>query len=181
MPAGQLSCYSRGTMTPLALQSPAPSIIIRPVRLTDSEPLHAACWPSRPFAAVYNLVSRSLRNAADGRGLGVVALDETGAPQGYGQVALWPSCAEISDLMVAEAARGQGLGTAIIQHLVREAVRMHAPAVEIGVALANPRALALYRRLGFVDSHTVMLNLGLGKEPVLFLRLDLPRHQLPDG
>ncbi|NWG18434.1 MAG: GNAT family N-acetyltransferase [Chloroflexi bacterium] len=161
-------------MIPLALQLPAPSIPIRPVRLTDSEPLHATCWPNRPFTSVYNLVSHALQNAADGRGLGVVVLDDTGAPLGYGQMALWPSCAEISDLMIAQTARGQGYGTAIIQYLVQAAAQMHAQVIEIGVALTNPRALALYRRLGFVDSHTVMLNLGQGKEPVLFLRLDLP-------
>lgn len=166
--------------TPLALQSPDPAICVRAVRLTDSETLHARCWPARPFAAVYNLLSRSVRNASDGRGLGLVLLDEAGEAQGYGQVAMWPTCAEISDLVVTEAHRSRGYGTALIQHLTREAARLKAPAVEIGAALSNPRAVALYRRLGFEDSHTIMLNLGIGKETVLFLRLELNGREV-DG
>ncbi|MBI5667200.1 MAG: GNAT family N-acetyltransferase [Chloroflexi bacterium] len=164
--------------TLLALHSPDPAVMVRPVRLTDAEPLHARCWPSRPFAAVYNLLSRTIRNAADGRGLGLVVLDDEGEVQGYGQTALWPTCAEISDLVVTEAYRGRGFGTALIQHLAREAARLQAPAIEIGAALSNPRALALYRRLGFEDSHTLMLNVGQGKEAVLFLRLELRGRRL---
>lgn len=159
--------------TPPALLRPNPNILVRPVRLTDSETLHARCWPARPFVAVYNLLSRSIRNTSDGRGLGLVVLDDGGDVQGYGQMAIWPTCAEISDLVVMEAYRSRGYGTALIQHLTRAAVRLKAPAVEIGAALSNPRAAALYRRLGFEDSHTLILNLGIGKESVLFLRLEL--------
>ncbi len=164
-------------MKPLALQSPATAIRVRPVRLTDAEPLAARCWPYRSFAAVYNLLLRATRSAADGRGLGLVVLDGQNEVQGYGQVALWPTCAEISDLVIADVYRSQGWGTALIQHLTREAVRLHAPAVEIGAAATNPRAAALYRRLGFEDSHTVMLNLGAGQEVVQFLRLELDGRQ----
>ena len=86
---------------------------------------------------------------------------------------MWPSCAEISDMVVVETYRGRGLGTALIQALVRQALKLGADEAEIGAALNNPRAAALYRRLGFEDSHTVLLNLGKGKEHVLFLRLNL--------
>jgi ribosomal protein S18 acetylase RimI-like enzyme len=47
------------------------------------------------------------------------------------------------------------------QHGLRE--------VEIGAADSNPRALALYRRLGFRDSRRVLLELGSGPELVLYL------------
>ena len=53
--------------------------------------------------------------------------------------------------------------------------------IEIGAAMSNPRAVALYRRLGFEDSHTMMLNLGKGKEKVLFLRLVLHPQPLPEA
>jgi ribosomal protein S18 acetylase RimI-like enzyme len=158
---------------PLALQPPNTLATIRPVRLADAEALREHCWPERPFAAVYQLVMRARQNALQGRGLGVVVVDETNAIKGYGQLTLWPGCAEISDLVVAAPNRGQGIGTAMIQYLVRAAREMHVPCVEIGAALSNPGAVALYRRLGFVDDHTVWLNLGDGKEPVLFLRLSL--------
>ena len=167
-------------MIPLALQPPRSTISIRPVRLTDSETLYNRCWPHRPFAGVYNLISRMTRLAHDERGLGLVVLDDCGEVQGYGQMAMWPTCAEISDLIITEAYRSHGFGTALIQHLTREAVRLQAPAVEIGAALSNPRATQLYRRMGFEDSHTLMLNLGQGKEAVLFLRLELRGKKL-DG
>jgi ribosomal protein S18 acetylase RimI-like enzyme len=148
---------------------------MRPVRLSDAELLRDHCWPERPFAAVYQLVMRARQNALQGRGVGVVVVSGGNVIRGYGQLTLWPGCAEISDLVVAVAYRGQGVGTAIIQYLARAAREMHVSCVEIGAALSNTGAVALYRRLGFADDHTVWLNLGEGKEPVLFLRLNLER------
>jgi ribosomal protein S18 acetylase RimI-like enzyme len=123
--------------------------------------------------AVHNLVRRVQQCSREKRGMGVVAVDPDGYVCGYGQVVMWPTCAEISDMIVAEDYRGQGLGTAIIQTLVQEAIRMGADEVEIGAAESNPRATSLYRRLGFEDSHTILLNLDDGKERVTFLRLSL--------
>jgi ribosomal protein S18 acetylase RimI-like enzyme len=158
---------------PLALQPPDSFVTIRPVRIADAETLQERCWPERPYAAVYQLVLRARQNALQGRGLGAVTVDDDGQLVGYGQLTLWPGCAEISDLVVVASYRGRGLGTAMIQYLVRAAREMHVGCVEIGAALSNEGAVALYRRLGFVDDHTVWLNLGVGKEPVLFLRLSL--------
>jgi ribosomal protein S18 acetylase RimI-like enzyme len=94
--------------------------------------------------------------------------------QGFGQMTLWPRGGEISDLVVGSCYRRRGLGTAIIQYLVQVAREMYASSVEIGVAMDNTAALALYRRLGFTDDYTVMLNLGNGPEPVIYLQLELP-------
>jgi ribosomal-protein-alanine N-acetyltransferase len=148
---------------------------MRPVRLSDAELLRDHCWPERSFAAVYQLVLRARQNALQGRGVGVVVADGATGIKGYGQLTLWPGCAEISDLVVAAAYRGQGIGTAMIQYLARAAREMHVSCVEIGATLSNTGAVALYRRLGFEDDHTVWLNLGEGKELVLFLRLNLER------
>jgi len=158
---------------PLALQPPPESVLMRPVRATDTDRLRANCWPNRTFLTIYNLVQRTVRNAADERGLGIVVVGTDDTPLAYGQFTLWPTCAEISDLVVAEPLRGQGVGTAMIQMLVKRARAMGANAFEIGVALDNPRAAMLYRRLGFEDSHTLMMDLERGKEKILFLRLDI--------
>ena len=45
--------------------------------------------------------------------------------------------------------------------------------VEIGVALSNPRAMALYQRLGFVEDRVINLDLGSGAEPVMYLKIAL--------
>lgn len=158
---------------PLALHPPNPQVSIRPVRLSDSSSLATNCWPNRPFAAVYELAQRAEQAAADGRGLGVVVLGLDGTAQGYGQFFNYPTCGEISDMIVARRYQGMGYGTAIIQTLARAARAMGVRELEIGAALSNPRAAALYRRLGFEDSHTLLLDLGSGKEQVIFLRLSL--------
>jgi GNAT superfamily N-acetyltransferase len=164
---------------PLAFHPPDPTIAMRPVRLMDTDSLSTDCWPDRSFTAIYNLVGRITRSQADGRGLGLVVPGENDNVCGYGQLLLWPSCAEISDMVVIEPYRGRGYGTAIIQALVREAVKLGAEEAEIGASVDNPRAAALYRRLGFEDSHTVHVNVGGGKEHILYLRLNLRNVRLP--
>jgi Acetyltransferases len=159
---------------PMALRTPNPAITIRPVRAGDTPGLRAACWPERDFETVYRFVMRARQTAAQGRGLGVTALDDAGAVAGYGQFTLWPRCGEISDLIVTPDCRGRGIGTAIIQYLTRAAREMGAGCVEIGVQAHNASALALYRRLGFKDSYTREMDLGSGLEPIIYLRLKLP-------
>jgi ribosomal protein S18 acetylase RimI-like enzyme len=146
---------------------------MRPVRLSDTNSLAANCWPQRSFALVYDLVQRAEQAAAEGRGLGVVVTGQDATVRGYGQFLNYPTCGEISDMVVAHSYQGLGYGTAIIQTLARAARAMGVQELEIGAALSNPRAAALYRRLGFEDSHSLMLDLGNGKERVIFLRLNL--------
>jgi ribosomal protein S18 acetylase RimI-like enzyme len=159
---------------PQALRAPDPAVVMRPVRVGDTPALRAACWPERDFETVYRFIMRARQAAAQGRGLGVTALDGEGQVTGYGQVTQWPRCAEISDLIVAPSRRGAGIGTALIQYLTRAARERQATCVEIGVQRDNTGALALYRRLGFKDSLTRELDLGHGPEEVLYLRLKLP-------
>lgn len=158
---------------PPALRSPDPALHIRPVRLSDAAALRAALWPERDFEEVYLFIRRAGAAASQGRGLGALVEGPDETALGYGQVTLWPRCAEISDLMVAEARRDQGLGTALIQYLTRAAREMQAECIEIGGALTNPRAIALYRRMGFRDSRTVRVMTRTGPEDVLYLRIKL--------
>lgn len=159
--------------TPLALQAPTAAARFRPARPADLDALHAACWPDQPRERVARLLDRARRIASDGRGLGVVALRD-GHIIGYGQVMLWARCAEISDLMITPAQRGGGTGTALIQYLCRVARDLHTGCIEIGAETGNTRALALYRRLGFVDTHTVEIDRDDGDPlTVTYLRLDL--------
>ena len=157
--------------TLLALQPPNPEITIRPARYADVDALRKNCWPERDHDAVYRFIARARQTARDGRGLGAVVVGDAEEAVGYGQFMLWPRCGEISDLIITPSCRGQGMGTALIQYLVRTAQEMHAPCIDIGAALSNPGAVALYRRLGFRDSYRQRMNLGNGDEEVLYLRL----------
>jgi ribosomal protein S18 acetylase RimI-like enzyme len=143
---------------PPALSHPDPMVKIRPVRLHDVTSLQATCWPDKPSRWVYTMVSRARQQALQGRGLGIVVMGNTDHQttlQAYGQLTLWLRAAEISDLIVAPAQRDQGIGTAMIQYLVRAAREMQARRVEIGAEIENTRALALYRRLGFQPAHRI--------------------------
>jgi ribosomal protein S18 acetylase RimI-like enzyme len=156
---------------PLALRPPDPAVRLRRARLTDAEALRRACWPERSFGSVYQLLSRAQQHYGLNRGAGFVLLTADEQPIGFGQFTVWPTCTEISDLIVAEACQGRGLGTALIQHIAQEARRSGMTVLEIGSALDNPRALALYRRLGFVESHTIHLRDGI--ETIQYLRLEI--------
>jgi ribosomal protein S18 acetylase RimI-like enzyme len=159
---------------PNALKPPDPTVKIRPVRRIDVPVLHEVCWPDRPVTYVNQLVQRARQIAMHSRGLGVVLVgDAPDSVLGYGQLTLWPHGGEISDLVITSDHRGRGLGTTLIQYLVQAAREMRVSSVEIGVAYANTGALALYRRLGFNDDYSVMIDLGRGPEPVLYLRLDI--------
>ncbi|MFG3348979.1 GNAT family N-acetyltransferase [Streptomyces sp. NPDC048018] len=83
-----------------------------------------------------------------------------GLPAGNGQIR-WDGCAapevraalgdcpELNGLDVREELRGQGIGTALIraaEELSRERGKTH---LGLGVAPDNPRAAALYARLGY--------------------------------
>jgi len=57
--------------------------------------------------------------------------------------------AEILTLAVAPAARGKGLGRALLQAAIRKAQSLGADTVFLEVGADNPAALALYAGLGF--------------------------------
>lgn len=169
--------YTRHMITvnlPIALRPPNPAVPLRPVQLADAEALRSYCWPNRSLLSIHNLLRRTRRSQQDGRGLGLVLIDEHDKALGYGQFTLWPTCAELSEIVIAEPLRGQGLGTTLIQALVQKAGDYSAISFEIGVTASNTRAAELYKRLGFVYSHSLMVDLERGREKVLFLRLDKP-------
>lgn len=139
----------------------------------DAAALQRACWPEWPATAVRDFLERLNASAARGRGYATAALCE-GAHIGFGQLTLWRDAAEIGDLIVTPARRGQGIGTAIIAHLADKARAWGITRLEIGAALSNPRALALYKRLGFAPQRVIDISLNGGApEPVVYLAMAL--------
>lgn len=145
---------------------------LRNLRITDAESLRDTCWPTASLDAVHEMLERVLKMMEQGRGLGVVATVNDCAI-GTVQLTKWPQVAEISDLIVTENLRKRGIGTALIRHLIEQSRSWHMPAVEIGSALSNTGALALYQRLGFVEDRRLELNLGHGPEMVIYLKMAL--------
>lgn len=161
---------------PKALGLPNTQFSIRPVCIGDAPILKSCLWNERSLEDVEGFIQRILTFRDNQRGIGIVVLDENNASLpivAYGQLMQWLQCVEISDLLVHSQYRGHGIGTAMIQYLIQFVLSQHKECVELGVAESNPRALALYRRLGFCDSYILQLDLGQGNEPVIYLRLDL--------
>jgi ribosomal protein S18 acetylase RimI-like enzyme len=148
---------------------------LRQVTLNDAAQLQESCWPNWSIEAVRDLLQRVEGISRRNRGLGIVAYNEADI-LGYGQLTVWPRTTEISDLIVTPGYRSHGIGTAIILHLIDKVRAWHLPQVEIGVALNNPRALALYQRLGFQEDRIINLDLGHGVEPVMYLTMSVTQE-----
>ena len=145
------------------------SVSVRPLLIEDAPPLQSTCWPALSAEAVYERVARALGLARRGKVWPLVGLYSEKVV-GFGQLARYSNIVEISDLVVGHGWQSQGVGTAIIQHLLDMAREAGFGRVEVGVAEANTRAYSLYQRLGFtrLESH-LLLDLGNGPEPVLYL------------
>jgi ribosomal-protein-alanine N-acetyltransferase len=122
--------------------------------------LHAACFPDAWDAAAITALLATPGTFAfahsDGFVLARVAGDE----------------AEILTLAVAPAARGRGLGRALLQAVIRKVTELGAASLFLEVGTDNPAALALYAGLGFtrVGMRKAYYNGG----DALVLRLPLP-------
>ena len=77
----------------------------------------------------------------------VARLDGTAV--GCGGFALFEDCAEIKRMYVAEAARGRGVGKALLAHIENEARAAGARLLRLETGIHQHAALALYQRAGF--------------------------------
>lgn len=73
---------------------------------------------------------------------------------GYCGLMCVPPLADVQTIAVVPEAEGHGLGTAMLQGMVREAARRGARDVLLEVRADNPRAQELYIRHGFEHIHT---------------------------
>ncbi len=146
------------------------TVNLRPARHRDEARLRVLADPALSPPATW--LGAALARAATGRGAVLVAEGFWhGRPRlvGCGSLTLWSHAAEIADLQVLPGWRGCGVGGALIGALEARAERLGASRVEIGAAVSNPRARALYERLGYVPARTVRMFLPLGEEDVVVL------------
>lgn len=152
------------------------TLVLRPASVDDAKALRERCWPQRTEQAVAIRLASIARRRRQKLAWGLVAV-AGGEVVGYGQVSRWQDGGEISDLIVAPEWREQGIGTMLVRTLAEIAHSEGFPEVEIGAAHSNPRAMALYERLGFEPRRTVQMDFGQGPEPVTYLvmRFDTPQ------
>jgi ribosomal protein S18 acetylase RimI-like enzyme len=145
-----------------------PSLTIRTAVLADAEPLHRTCWPEMTVGFIELRLKDMLRRYERALAWGLV-VEIGGEPVAYGQLDRWTTRGEICNLVVSGDYRGHGIGTALIEEFTTIAVENGISLLEIGAAISNPRALELYKRLGFVEDRRVRLNLDHGEETVIYL------------
>ncbi|WP_330329957.1 GNAT family N-acetyltransferase [Streptomyces sp. NBC_00536] len=127
------------------------------VRVAESEADRAACFAVRTEVFVIEQsVPESLEyDAYDADAVHVLAVGP-GGPLGtgrllHGAAALGktgsPDVGSLGRLAVTKAARGLGVGAALVRAIEGEAVRMGLAAVDLG---AQTHALGFYERLGYV-------------------------------
>jgi len=128
---------------------PTDRVRVRPATASDAvalAPLHDAEFP-----ATYLTVDRMLSEAVDGDRTALVAVDASGHVVGYATGEVQPDGSGYIDfLAVDEAARGGGVGPALVAALV-QALRpsITAEAVHLTVQDHRAPARALYGKLGF--------------------------------
>lgn len=147
----------------------SPHVTFRLLQPDDLHPLHRACFPERPLTAFRRSFAQLLRRHETERGFCVVATTPN-EMVGSGQMILYPNGAELANLIVAAQWQGQGIGTGIIGILTAVAHHLHLSCLEIGVQSDNPRAQALYERLGFIPDRPLDLP---NRPPALILRKQL--------
>jgi ribosomal-protein-alanine N-acetyltransferase len=96
---------------------------------------------------------------------------------GYSVLSRTADEAELLNLAVAETARGQGIGAALVEQAKRDATEWGAWAIFLEVRASNAAALALYERAGFREVGRRKDYYRRPSEDALILRREL----LPGG
>jgi len=111
----------------------------------------------------------------------VVAEDESGVVLGWGSLSTYNRRAGYADtvedsIYVAHDARRRGVGSAILEHLVRRAQKLGHHTIIAGVSGDQEPSMALHAKHGFVEvgrMREVVLKFGQWLD-VVYLQRDLP-------
>lgn len=159
---------------PAHLFAPPPNtpddICFRLAQVDDWPGLHDACFPHKSRIQFRSHFNHLLDWQENGRCYWLVGTDKNSQIIASGQLVLYPHGAELANLSVTPERQGEGIGAAMISVLTAVARHLHLPGLEIGVAVSNGRALALYQRLGFVEDRRLQMP---GAEPAIILYKDL--------
>lgn len=131
-----------------AAEKSAGIVVVRRCTDADAEVLHSGEPPGRNYAR--GAAERQRRDEVD-----FLIAERDGVIVGSGEVTHGHP-PELKNLAVDEASRGHGVGSALIEAAERVVEARHRDdqtrphALVLGVGVDNPRAAALYERLGYV-------------------------------
>ena len=89
----------------------------------------------------------------EGIGVGYVCVRNTPTPMvtAYGGMMIAVDEGQITNIAVHPDCRGQGLGLAIVQALIKHAKAERLASISLEVRVSNAPAIALYRKVGFAE------------------------------
>ena len=132
------------------------------MRILPFEPRHAAAWRDLNTAWIsrhFTLEAKDIAVLNDPVGEildkgGYILMGEAGGGEVIGCVALMAlpdGGFEVAKMTVSEAARGAGLGRALLQACIDKAQALGAPRLYLETNAGLGPAVSLYRAMGFVD------------------------------
>ncbi len=115
--------------------------------LEGAAALEKLCFSSPWSANSLELLTR------EGIGVGYVCVRNTPEPMvtAYGGMMIAVDEGQITNIAVHPDHRGQGLGLAIVQALVKHAKAERLASISLEVRASNQPAIALYRKVGFAE------------------------------
>jgi ribosomal protein S18 acetylase RimI-like enzyme len=163
--------HGRFLPPPPTIQSTKAGPGFRLARVEDQAALYALSGGSLTPYQFRQHLAQLLKWQTQQRCCWLVVQADDGSLVGSGQLICYPHVAELANLSVVPAWRGQGWGSKLIGVLTAVARHWQLPYLEIVVDAENGRALALYQRLDFVEERRLFLPDGrtaiiLGKEIV---------------
>ncbi|MBR6156190.1 MAG: ribosome small subunit-dependent GTPase A [Lachnospiraceae bacterium] len=81
------------------------------------------------------------------------------------------------DIKLFKFARGRGIATRALEHSIDEAFKNGAETVWVDPRPNNTKAIALYRRLGFVRKEMPEHVIALGEDPTVFIYMELGKEK----
>lgn len=131
------------------------------MRIVDFEPRHGEAWRSLNEAWIsrhFAIEPKDRQVLDDPRGQVLATGGHIFMAEDEGQVlgcvallAMADGGFEVAKMTVAEAARGRGLGRALLQHCIDRAAALGAPRLYLETNESLAPALGLYRAMGFTD------------------------------
>lgn len=151
-----------------------------PLTIRDFDPADLAelSWAGGP-SHLDSLVA-DLPKAYAGEVVQLVVVLPTGRLVGFGAANLPPGTetGTLKQLDVHELLQGLGIGTRLVRALEERVAAAGRTTVEIGVEHDNPRAAALYRRLGYAEAGAAVESWSIGSGQTYVTVISLLRRRL---
>ena len=77
-----------------------------------------------------------------------------------------------------EFARGRGIATQALKYSIKEAFKNGAEELWVDPNPSNSKAIALYRRMGFVQKEMPEYVIAMGEDPNVYIYMELCRGEV---